>query len=57
MFGSIGQPVSGAKNERTARIFADLMHDEAVEREDKRRQSARRRQRFMRMVKGWFTSH
>lgn len=54
MFGSIGQPVSGVKSDRTARIFLKQQEDEAARREENRRRGRRRRQRIFRMIKGWF---
>lgn len=52
MFGSIGQPVSGAKNDQTARIFLDYLRTEG-DRPGARRHRERRRA-LWRRVKGWF---
>lgn len=57
MFGSIGQPVSGAKNDQTARIFLKYLRDQDPDHESNQLRRKRQRQRFYRMVKGWFTAH
>ncbi len=57
MFGSIGQPVSGAKNDQTARIFLKYLRDQDPDHESTQLRRKRQRQRFYRMVKGWFTAH
>ncbi|MDN5811880.1 MAG: hypothetical protein ACTHWW_02755 [Arthrobacter sp.] len=56
MFGSIGQPVSGAKNDQTARMFLKYLRDQDPDHASTQRRRKRQRQRFYRRVKGWFTS-
>ncbi len=56
MFGSIGQPVSGVKDERTARAFMGMLQDDADRQEHARRRGRLRRQRVIRAVKGWFST-
>jgi len=54
MFGSIGQPVTGVKSDRTARVFLRLQRDEAAKRDEGKRRGHLRRQRLLRALKGWF---
>ncbi|MBM6620428.1 hypothetical protein JTF08_02275 [Micrococcaceae bacterium RIT802] len=51
MFGSIGQPVSGGKNDQSARLFLKYLRAEG-DRPGGRRQRERRRD-VWRRVKAW----
>ncbi|WP_372696829.1 hypothetical protein [Arthrobacter sp. JSM 101049] len=55
MFGSIGQPVSGGKNDQTARMFLRHLRAEADRSGDRR--SRERRRNLWRRVKGWLARH
>ncbi|WP_417234470.1 hypothetical protein [Arthrobacter sp.] len=53
MFGSIGQPASGARNDKTARLFLKYLRSEA-DRPGASRDLERRSARW-RTIKRWFT--
>lgn len=56
MFGSIGQPVSGAKNKQTSLIFLRSLRDDAAKLDATRCRRKRTRERVFRVVKGWFAT-